>query len=106
MTCEEFEELSGAFALDAVTPAEREAAQAHLAGCAACTRRLQELRAVVNVLPYSAPQVNPPASLKRRVLDAIRMENSHTPPVPVTRNASSQPWRRWMAPVLAIAAAL
>ena len=42
MNCEEFEELSGAYALDAVTPAELEAAQAHLAGCAACTRRLQE----------------------------------------------------------------
>lgn len=32
MTCEEFEELSGAYALEAVTPAEREAAQAHLVG--------------------------------------------------------------------------
>jgi len=31
MTCEEFEELSGAFALDAVTPAERLAAEEHLA---------------------------------------------------------------------------
>jgi anti-sigma factor RsiW len=50
MTCEEFEELSGAYALEAVTPAEREAAQAHLAGCAACTHRLQELRAVVKRL--------------------------------------------------------
>jgi hypothetical protein len=29
MTCEEFEELSGAYALDAVTPAERLAAEAH-----------------------------------------------------------------------------
>jgi Domain of unknown function (DUF3303)/Putative zinc-finger len=75
MTCEELEELSGAYALDAVTPAEREAAQAHLALCAACTRRLQELRAVVDLLPYSAPQVNPPESLKKRVFDAIHKEN-------------------------------
>ena len=71
MTCNEFEELSGAYALDAVTPAEREAAQAHLAWCAACTRCLQELRAVVDLLPYSAPQVNPPESLKKRGFDAI-----------------------------------
>src|SRR5438270_749186 len=30
MTCDEFEEISGAYALDAVTPAERQAAEAHL----------------------------------------------------------------------------
>lgn len=106
MTCEEFEELSGAYALDAITPAEREAAQAHLAGCAACTRRLQELRAVVDVLPYSAPQVNPPASLKERVLDAIHIENTHTQPIPINRNASPQTRRRWITPPLAVAAAL
>ena len=72
MTCEEFEELSGAYALEAVMPAEREAAQAHLAACAACARRLQELRAVVELLPYSAQQVNPPASMKDRLFEAIR----------------------------------
>jgi anti-sigma factor RsiW len=71
MTCDEFEELSGAYALDAVTPAEREAARAHLAGCAACTHLVQELRAVVDLLPYSARQVNPPASLKGRLFKAI-----------------------------------
>jgi anti-sigma factor RsiW len=78
MTCEEFEELSGAYALDAVTPAEREAARAHLAGCAACTRHLQELRAVVDLLPYTARQVNPPESLKGRLFEAIRMESTPT----------------------------
>ena len=72
MTCEEFEELSGAYALEAVTPDEREAAQAHLVGCTACTRRMQELRAVVVLLPYSVQQVNPPASLKGRLFEAIR----------------------------------
>jgi anti-sigma-K factor RskA len=106
MTCEEFEELSGAYALDAITPAEREAAQAHLAGCAACTRRLQELRAVVDVLPYSAPQVNPPASLKGRVLGAIRTENTRTQPLSINRNAPPRPKRWWITPSLAVAAAL
>ncbi len=91
MTCKEFEELSGAYALDAVTPAEREAAQAHLAGCTKCTRRLQELRAVVDLLPYSTPQVSHPESSKGRLLDAIRMENTHPQPVPITRNASPRP---------------
>jgi anti-sigma-K factor RskA len=104
MTCEEFEELSGAYALDAVTPAEREAAQAHLAGCAACTRRLQELRSVVDLLPYSAQQVNPPASLKGRLFEAIRMEGTPTQPVPINRSA--RPRRSWSTQLLAIAAVL
>jgi anti-sigma-K factor RskA len=106
MTCEEFEELSGAYALDAVTPAEREAAQAHLAGCAACTRRLRELQAVVDLLPYSAQQVNPPASLKGRLFEAIRMENTPTQPVPIPRSAPSRSRRSWSTQVLAIAAVL
>jgi anti-sigma-K factor RskA len=104
MTCEEFEELSGAYALDAVTPAEREAAQAHLAGCAACTRRLQELRAVVDLLPYSVRQVNPPASLKSRLFEAIRMESTPTQPVPINR--STRPRPRRSTQLLAIAAVL
>jgi len=106
MTCEEFEELSGAYALEAVTPAEREAAQAHLAGCAACTRRLQELRAVVDLLPYSAQQVNPPASLKGRVFEAIHMESTPTQPVPINRSVRPRPWRSWSTQLLAIAAVL
>jgi anti-sigma-K factor RskA len=104
MTCEEFEELSGAYALDAVTPAEREAARAHLAGCAACTRRLQELRAVVDLLPYTVKQVNPPESLKDRLFEAIRRESTPTQPVPIHR--SQRPRLRWSTQLLAIAAVL
>jgi len=85
MTCKEFEELSGAYALEAITPAEREAAQAHLSECATCTHRLQELRAVVNLLPYSVQQVNPPKSLKGRIFEEIRKESTPTKPTP-TRN--------------------
>ncbi len=104
MTCDEFEELAGAYALDAITPAEREAARAHLAGCAKCTRRLQELRAVVELLPYSVTQVNPPESLKGRVLESIRNEGrtASTQPIPMSSRAR---WR-WSKQLLAIAAVL
>jgi len=74
MTCKEFEELSGAFVLGAVTAEEREAAQLHLAQCKACARLYQELRSVVALLPLSVPQVTPPATLEPRVLAAIRRE--------------------------------
>ena len=105
MTCEEFEELSGAYALGAVTPEEWEAARAHLAGCANCTRRLQELRAVVDLLPYSVTQVNPPESLKGRLLKAIRREITATPTQPVPMNRRPQRRRR-ATQLLAVAAVL
>ncbi len=91
MTCEEFDELSGAYALEAVTPPERKAAQVHLAECPDCMHRLQELRVVVDALAYFTPQVNPPASLKDRVLDTICMENSHAQLIPIIRNAAPEP---------------
>lgn len=80
MTCEEFEDISGAYVLDAVTPAERLAARAHLAQCALCTRRLQELRAIVALLPLSVTQINPPATLKERIMAHIRQEGTPAPP--------------------------
>jgi anti-sigma-K factor RskA len=104
MTCEEFEELSGAYALGAVTPTEWEAARAHLAGCAKCTRHLQDLRTVVDLLPYSATQVNPPESLKGRILEAVRRENRNTLTEPTPINQGSR--RRWGTQLLAIAAVL
>ena len=76
MTCGEFEELSGAYALDAVTPAERLAAEAHLATCARCTRLFQETRGVVSLLPLSVPQIPPPPSLQGRILSVIRDESN------------------------------
>lgn len=105
MTCEEFEELSGAYALGAVTPEEREAARAHIAGCAKCTRLAQDLRAVVDVLPLSVTQVDPPESLKERLLAEIRKEGS-TPARPVPIGQRPRQRRRWVTPLLAAAAIL
>ena len=106
MNCEEFEELSGAYALEAVTPAEREAAAVHLAECAACRHRLQELRAVVDLLPSSVPQENPAESLKSRVLDAIHKENTQNQPASINRSVLSRPRWSWSTQALAIAAVL
>lgn len=78
MTCEEFEEISGAYALHAVTPAEREAACAHLATCPGCSLLLEQFQEVVDLLPLTAPQVNPPISAKDRLLAAIREDGSNS----------------------------
>ena len=100
MTCEEFEELSGAYALGAVTPEEREAAQAHIAGCAKCTRLAQELHAVVDVLPLSVTQVDPPKSSRERLLAEIRQGR----PVQISQRPRKR--RRRVIPLLAAAAIL
>jgi len=91
MTCEEFEDISGAFALDAITPAEQQAAEAHLASCAKCTRLFQEMRGVVSLLPLSVPQISPPPSLQGRILSAIQNESKSTSSQPTQRITSLQP---------------
>lgn len=122
MTCDEFEEISGAYALDAVTPAEREAAEAHLAGCVKCMHLLQELRGVVSLLPLSAPQIKPPESLKERIMSSVRQESQGEiaeparpqpipAPQPIRSGRSAQPARRsqggvWNPRILVAAAVL
>jgi anti-sigma-K factor RskA len=110
MTCEQFEELSGAYVLDAVTPDERQEAEAHLAQCMKCTRLVQELRSAVAFLPLSIPQVNPPPSLESRVISAIQ-EDSGLSAMPTRRSRIVQPLRRarrqrWLPRVLVAAAVL
>jgi anti-sigma-K factor RskA len=81
MDCQEFEALSGAYVLDAITDDERWEADAHLAQCPNCPRKLRELQAVVNLLPLSLPPVEPPSDLKKRLFAAIHAE---APPPPKT----------------------
>lgn len=114
MNCTEFEELSGAFALDAVTPQERREAEAHLAECPRCTKLYHELRAVVDLLPLSVPQVNPSSSLEERLLNAIREESTHTgTPTQTGRDRQhgrpgqrQSGWQKLAMPLLAAAALL
>ncbi|MEO8973940.1 MAG: anti-sigma factor [Ktedonobacteraceae bacterium] len=109
MTCEQFEELSGAYVLDAVTPAERHEAESHLMQCMKCTRLVQDLRSAVAFLPLSVPQVNPPPSLERRVINAIHEEAGLTA-MPTQRSRTVPPSRRarqrWVPRVLVAAAVL
>ena len=73
MNCEEFEELSGAYAIGALTQGERIAADAHLSGCDKHPD-VAALTAAANSLALAAPQMEPPEHLKSRLMDAIRAE--------------------------------
>jgi anti-sigma-K factor RskA len=101
MTCDEFEELSGAYVLGAVTPEERREAEAHLATCAKCTRLAQELGQVVSVLPVAAPQVTPSPALKERIMRAIRRSGQ---PIPLHPRQPAPRRAGWAARLLAVAA--
>lgn len=77
MNCQEFEELSGAYALGALNDGERAVADEHLAQCPRCTRLLQELQSVVDLLPLAAPEVEPSPELKERLLSRIQADMPH-----------------------------
>lgn len=74
MTCQEFEELSGAYALGATTPEENLAAEAHLAECHRCVLLLRELQDVVDLLPLTVPDATPSPQLRNRILSTIQDE--------------------------------
>ena len=70
----EVDELLGAYALGAVSKREATAVREHVAGCLECSANLERLVAVAAVLPLAVDQVEPPASLRRRVLADVNSE--------------------------------
>jgi anti-sigma-K factor RskA len=110
MNCHEFEELSGAYVLGAVTPEERELMEEHIAECPDCAQIVRELQLSVNALPLSVPMIEPSAALKERILASIQPESTAIArPVqsvgrksPVSRPRSH--WQRWSTQLLAAAA--
>jgi anti-sigma factor RsiW len=78
MTCQEFENLLQPYVDDEFDEAERAAADSHLAGCPACSRRVHAelhfrhtLREAVALHPLEA---RAPDALRLRVLEGIRRE--------------------------------
>ncbi len=111
----ECSEVLGAYALDALPEAESARVRAHLADCHGCRAELDWLRAAVDTLPASVPQVEPPPELKARVMEIVEAEAellraageaADRPPTP-----SRQRRRRWtgmpsLRPPLAFGAGL
>ena len=71
MTCEQFEEMAGAYAIGALPRDEMSAAAEHLAACEKHPE-VRELQLVVARLGSAAPDVEPPPALKARLMDVIR----------------------------------
>lgn len=91
--------LTGAYAADALSDAERTEFEAHLTGCADCAREVRELRETVSRLG-AAESTTPPEGLRERVLAEVSRtrqdppraeEPSHIGRAPSARRAPG-PW--------------
>lgn len=92
-----YEDLLGAYALDAVSNEERAEMERHLATCDTCPAELAQFRATVADLAFLADDIEPPASLRERIRqDAINAQG-HEPaplhsipaPAPIPASATS-----------------
>ena len=94
MDTEPIHDLTAAYALDALDPAERQVFEEHLAGCRRCQEEVAELSLAAGSLAYAVEPVSPPPQLRARILDAARAERPNVVPL--------RP--RWAAPLAAAAA--
>src|SRR5437868_84607 len=99
---DELRELAASYVVGALTPAERDTFERHVASCADCAAELATLRPVADLLAQAAPQHNPPFELRARVLAAAAPQSTTRPS---TRPAASTPTPS-LAPWLLAAAAL
>ena len=94
-------ELTAGYALDALEPAERDAYEAHLGGCARCQEELASFWEVTGALAVAADGPAPSPALRDRILEAARAEQQTVVPLESRRRVSPV-----LATVTAIAAAV
>ncbi|MGH9728247.1 MAG: anti-sigma factor [Candidatus Acidiferrales bacterium] len=95
---EEFE----LFALGVFPSEESASIQAHIDSCPDCARKLAEARGRVALLAFAAPEQNPPAVVKQRLLEKVRAgKSAYVAPV---RIRGTRPPARWWNTIWAPAA--
>jgi anti-sigma-K factor RskA len=73
MNCEQLAALYEEYALGVLEGEERAEMEAHLArACPTCTPGVAQARWVVSQLAFAAPDAQPPASLRGKILDAVK----------------------------------
>ena len=70
MTHDELRDLSGGYALGALSEEDRRAFAAHVATCPECAEEVRGFATVASGLAAGVPQIDPPAALRARVLAA------------------------------------
>src|SRR6476620_322867 len=102
MDHDQLRELTGAYALDAVTDEERREVEGHLEGCPGCAEEARSLHAAATELAFAVPQRRPPDSLRARVLAAIEPTQAVAPVVTPKGPSPLGAW--WLAAAATIAA--
>lgn len=93
MDCREAEELLGAYALDALEGDEARRMDEHLASCKDHAAAAAELRQAQARLALTADDVEPPADLRARIVQAVKADRGVAPVVVPIRRAPRMP--RW-----------
>lgn len=105
MNCSDFVELREAAAIGALEPEDARRLAEHTAVCVSCRWEIERLSSVVELLALAAPQVEPPARLKHRILEIAAIEDKA--PVQITsRRRLSRAWAIGKFGLMASAAAL
>jgi len=79
-TCDQLREHYEAYAIGALEGPDRAELEAHLArNCPTCTPGVAEARYVVSQLAFSAPDQEPPAALRERIMSVARSEVANAP---------------------------
>jgi anti-sigma-K factor RskA len=96
--------LAGAYALDALTEADRVRFERHLAGCEACRQEAGSLREAAGRLA-AVPAVPPPPHVREQVLAEAARTRQQAPLTADVLAGSGRRAVRWRAPRMAVAIA-
>jgi len=100
-------ELAVGWALHCLEPAEEAFLAGHLAGCGDCRRTVRQTEEVGVALALAAPDVEPPAHLEQRLMNAIADTGpSIAPAVSIPPHARPKAPKRAVDRILTVAAAI
>jgi anti-sigma-K factor RskA len=106
MSCDEADDLAGAWALEALEPAEADAVARHLETCDRPHPELRDAGGVGSVLAAALDPIEPSAALRDRVMGTIASQPRTGTVTPLRPRAERREWIPRVVAGLAVAAAV